>query len=176
MVTYYDSTTQKLPFITNNFNLSNPDTWQFITTGYNDSSNLAAPNPKVALDMVQHKGISAWIAERSGGNGVAMFDSPSSTWTGITQNNSDSGSRLIRSYPNPCIKSINLEFELKKAGNVKIEIVNVFGQHLGFIVNKHYSPGRHIEQYDVSDLPEGTYIYNFRSGEITTTGKFVVIR
>ena len=74
MLTYYDSTLQSLPFLTNDVNLANPGTWNIITPAYNDSPNLAAPYPKVALDMLQQQGADVWIKEGAGGNSVAMFD------------------------------------------------------------------------------------------------------
>ena len=102
MVTFYDATTQKLPFLLNNFNLNNPDNWQVVSTGYNDDNNLAAPYPKVALDLGQKEGANVWTKEGTGGNGVDMFDAPYSTYTGISGNNTGSLARLIGAYPNPC--------------------------------------------------------------------------
>jgi len=101
MVTYYDSTTQKLPFLLNNFKLNNPDNWQVVTTGYNDDDNLSAPYPKVALDLGQKQGVNIWAKEGTGGNGVAMFDAPYSIYTGISGNNTGGLARLIGAYPNP---------------------------------------------------------------------------
>lgn len=176
MLTYFDSTERKLPYLTNNINLANPDSWNVISQAYNDNSNLIAPYPKVKLNIGQQDGMNAWIAEGTGGNGIAMFDAPYSTYTGISGNNTDALVRLIGAYPNPCSKLINIEFELKKEVNVNIEIVDVFGQQVGSIGTRYYSEGRHIVQYDVSDYPAGTYFYNFRIGDFIASGKFTVIR
>jgi hypothetical protein len=56
MVTYYDSTTNKLSFVKHNFNMNIPDSWQVLTSGYNDSTNIDAPYPKVVLNMNLQKG------------------------------------------------------------------------------------------------------------------------
>jgi len=176
MVTYYDSTTQKLPFFLNNFNLKNPDNWQIVTIGYNDDGNLSAPYPKVKVNFGQQDGINAWISEGTGGNGIAMFDASYSTYTGISGHGTGTSAKLIGSYPNPCSNTIKISFELKKTENVTIDMLGIMGQPLGTVTDQDYSAGKHIVKYDVSDLPNGNYLYNFRSGDFNATGKFTVIR
>jgi hypothetical protein len=176
MVTYYDSTLQSLPFLTNDVNLTNPGTWNIISPAYNDSPNLAAPYPKVALDMGQQQGADVWIKEGTGGNGVAMFDAQYSTYAGVSDNNSGTFARLIGAYPNPCSSYIKIAFELQKPEKVTIILMNILDQPLGTVTDQYYSEGKHVVNYDVSNFPEGTYIYNFRSANLTTAGKFTMIR
>ena len=54
--------------------------------------------------------------------------------------------------------------------------MDIMGQTLGTVTDKVYSPGRHVVKYDVSNLPDGNYLYEFRSDDITVTGKFIVIK
>ena len=176
MVTFYDATTQKLPFLLNNFNLNNPDNWQVVTTGYNDDDNLSAPFPKVALNIGQKQGANVWANEGTGGNGIAMFDAPYSTYTGVSEINISTLARLIGAYPNPCSNEIKIAFELKKSGKVTINIQSVLGQPLGTVTDQYYPEGKHVVQYDVSDFPAGTYFYYFRLGDFTASGKFTVVR
>jgi len=51
MMTFFDSTEKKLPFLTNDVNLANPNSWNVNNQGYNDNSNLVAPYPKVDLNV-----------------------------------------------------------------------------------------------------------------------------
>jgi hypothetical protein len=176
MVTYYDSTTQKLPFITKNFNMVNPNSWNAISQGYNDSPVLTSPYPKVQINYNQQKGANVWIKEGTNGNGVAMFDAPYSTYTGISTNSTGSTAKLIASYPNPCSNTIKISFELQKPGKVIIDVLGILGQPLGTVTDQIYSDGRHVVEYDVSGLKEGSYLYKFRAGEFRATGKFVIIR
>jgi hypothetical protein len=177
MVTYYDSTTQKLPFLRKNFNMLNPDSWQIDTPGYNDDSNLSTPYPKVVLNLYQHQGANVWTGERTGGNGVAMFDAPYNTWTGVLETRSTDGSKLISVYPNPCSNEINIAFDLEKTEKVTIKILSILGQHIRTITNQFYLKGKHVVQHDVSKFLPGTYLYKLNSGDgMTTTGKFLIIR
>jgi hypothetical protein len=175
MVTYFDSTNKKLPFLTNDVNLANPDSWNVVSQGYNDNSNLVAPYPKVKVNSGQQDGMNAWIAEGTGGNGVAMFDAPYSTYTGISGQGGTTA-KLIGSYPNPCATTINIAFELKNAGKVTIDVMSIMGQPLGTVTNQDYSAGKHTVKYDVTGLPSGSYLYNFRSGDFSASGKFTVVR
>ena len=176
MVTYFDSTEKKLPLLTNDVNLASPGSWNVISQAYNDSNNLIAPHPKVEINYLHQDGINAWIAEGTGGNGIAMFDAPYSTYTGISGNNMSPSAKLIGSFPNPCSNYLKITFELKDPGNVKIGILDITGQPLGEVTGQNYSSGRHTVQYDVSGLPAGTYLYQFRSGDFNGSGKFTIIR
>jgi hypothetical protein len=176
MVTYFDSTVKKLPFMTNDISLANPNSWNVVSQGYNDNSNLVAPYPKVEVNFGNQDGMNAWISEGTGGNGIALFDAPYSTYTGVSENNIGTSAKLIGSYPNPCSNTIKIVFELKNAGRVTINVTGIMGQALGTVTDQNYPAGRHVVQYNVSGIPGGNYIYKFRSGDFTTTGKFTVIR
>jgi hypothetical protein len=176
MFTYFDTTDKKLPFLKSNFNIPNPDNWIIVTPGYNDSNNISSPGPKVELNIGQPEAMNAWIANRPDGKGIAMFDAPYSTYTGVSEINKGALARLIGAYPNPCNNEIKIAFELKKSGKVIINVLSILGQPLGTVTDRSYLEGMYVVQYDVSDFPAGTYFYNFRSGDFTASGKFTVIR
>jgi len=176
MLTYYDSTLSSLPFLTNDVNLANPGTWNIISNAYNDNGNLVSPLPKVDLNYLQQAGMDAWISQRTNGNGVALFDAPYSTYTGVSEINSADNASLIGAYPNPCSNYVKITFEMKETENVTISLMSIIGQQLGTITNQNYSEGRHVVQYDVSDFPQGIYLYDFRAGEIRGSGKIAIVR
>jgi len=105
IVTYFDSTALKLPYYTHNFNMTDPDTWIELSSGYNDDNNLAVPNPKVATDFATQTGMVAWIGIRVNGNGAAMFDAPFHYPVGISENKITD----VKIYPNPSNGEITLE-------------------------------------------------------------------
>ena len=47
LVTYFDSTTQKLFYVYEGLNLPSVNQWTVESSGYNDQANLVAPWPKV---------------------------------------------------------------------------------------------------------------------------------
>jgi hypothetical protein len=176
LVTYFDSTTKKLPFLTNDVNLASPNSWTVVSQGYNDNGNLVAPYPKVDLNYGKQEGMNAWISEEPGGNGIAMYDAQYLFPVGVSESSTGSSAKLIEAYPNPCSNTINFSFELKKAGKVTIDVTSIVGQPIGTVTDQIYPAGKQVVHYDVSTLPVGNYLYKFRSGEFTATGKFAVIR
>jgi hypothetical protein len=176
MVTYYDSTTQKLPFLLNNFNLKNPDTWQFVTTGYNDDGNLSAPYPKIELNLFQKQGANVWSKEGIGGNGIAMFDAPYSTWTGGSNDIEPANLNSYGAYPNPCSTVVTIWFELQKPENITTSLYDISGNWLGIKNSQTYSTGKSFVKFDISTLSPGCYYYSLMSGRYSHSGKIIVIK
>ena len=147
-----------------------------MNSGYNDSTNLANPNPRVALNYSEEKGACVWVAEGNNGNGIAMFDAPYSTYTGISGNNTNNNDRLFGAYPNPCKDFTNISFELKSAENVKIILYDLYGRSVGKLTDQYFRSGKHDLRYDVSGFPSGTYIYKFQTAGTTLTGRLIGFR
>lgn len=176
MITYFDSTEKKLPFIVNNYNLRNPSQWNVISSGFNDSTNLTSPYPKVNLDFEQHKGINVWSSDQITGDGIAMFDAQYSTYTNIYETNNTDNTRLLGVYPNPCNNSISITFEIIKTEKVTINILNIYGEIIGTVTDQTYPVGRQKVNYDVTNFPPGCYLYTFKSSDNFISGKFSVIK
>jgi hypothetical protein len=176
MVTYYDKSLQRLPYLTNNFNLKNPDTWQFISSGYNDSTTLSAPYPKVALSMDQKKGVSVWTREGDNGNGIAMFDSPSSTWTSVSENNLPGDALQLGLFPNPCNSQVTIWFDLQKNANVSIKAYTTVGQVAAVFTDQNYKAGKHELKCNVNNLLPGSYILKLKTEDGTKSIKLIVVR
>jgi hypothetical protein len=176
MVTYFDSTIQKLPFIKNNCNLLFPNTWQVLSPGYNDSSNILRPYPQVISSYFDHLAVTSWIGMRSGDNGKALFDSPSSTYTGGSNENGYPDALQYDIFPNPCSSKCNIQFELKFPQTVKIKMFTTMGQELTVITDQLYMSGKHILEINVSPYPPGSYIFTIVTNRNSTNGKIIIIR
>ena len=175
IVTYHDSTTQKLPFLLNTFNMTTPDNWQVVSPGYNDSPNLDAPAPKVAMNFGLHQAVMAWSKKGTGGNGVALFDAPNNYWAGIPEND-QTDDNAISVFPNPSSSNATIKFDLNKSGLVNIALFNTDGRYIKTIANQPYQKGKTQVKFDASVLTPGTYFYNFQSVDFSTHGKIIVIR
>ncbi|MCX6248507.1 MAG: T9SS type A sorting domain-containing protein [Bacteroidetes bacterium] len=175
-VTYYDSTLQKLPMVKNQLNLTDPDSWNVISNGYNDSGNLSAPNPMIAVNPNEQNCASLWIADRENGNGVAMFDAQYSTYTDVPKISQNDIVTLFCVTPNPCSYNTSVQFELNRRENVSIEIYNKLGQSLKTIPSSTYEPGKHNMKVDISDIPPGSYYFSFRTSCSSNGGKIIVLR
>ncbi|MFZ4521089.1 MAG: T9SS type A sorting domain-containing protein [Bacteroidales bacterium] len=175
MITYFDSNDQNLPLFNKQFNLDNPDTWNLVTLGYNDSGILKSPWPKVCIDNGNHMAINVWTKESNTGNGVALFDASYIPATGIGQQNQES-SLFISLSPNPCSSEVNVNFGLKTRALVKLLISNMVGQIVGTELEQTYEPGLYHVKYDVTKYPSGIYLCSFTIGSVTKSRKISIVR
>lgn len=174
MATYFDSTNQKLPYIRNDANLSNPNSWSIISSGYNDSSNLKKPYPKIKLALGQQSGANFWIADRSNGNGAAMFDAPFNYPVGIKGNELQPITNLFRVFPNPATTITTIEFQLEDNCDVRISLTNSFGQLINDKILRSCPKGKSMSTIDLSQYPEGIYVINFSTGNSSDNKKIII--
>jgi hypothetical protein len=176
LVTYFDSTNQKLPYIVHGMNMDNPQTWNIISTGYNDNTgDLSNPYPKVEINPVVTRVANVWSAEGTG-EGIAMFDAEYSTYEGISQIHQSDAVSLEGAFPNPASTKTSIVFTLTKPSNVTITLYSIFGQELNIITNETYNIGRNTVDLDVTTLPQGTYIYSFKAENFSASGRISIVR
>jgi hypothetical protein len=176
LVTYFDSTTQKLPYVWQNFNMSNPSVWNVGTDAYNDNPGLIAPYPKVEINPLLSKTADVWIQDRTNGNGEALFDAKYSNYDGVKENAKDNTVTLSGVRPNPCNESTSIGFKLKQPENVTITLYDIYGKPEQVITDKPYNAGNFDEKVDLSGLAAGSYYFKFKAGDFVSSGKIIVIR
>ncbi|MDH3268743.1 MAG: S8 family peptidase [Ignavibacteria bacterium] len=71
---------------------------------------------------------------------------------------------LLQNYPNPFNPSTTIEFSIPQTSNVAIEIFNVVGERVASLINQTLDAGFHNINFDASNLPSGTYIYQLKAG------------
>lgn len=117
----------------------------YIFDGWSGDHTLE-PNPALIM-MNQNKIITALFRKISTSNENEMLSSQT---------------RLGQIYPNPFTTETIIPFEIKEAANIKISIINLFGQEICTIVNKPLSPGKYTLYWNGSDksgtrVMEGIY-------------------
>jgi len=175
IVTWFDSTTMKLPYYRNEFNMTDPNTWSGLTVGYNDLLNLADPHPQVVMDFGMHNGINAWTGIREDGNGASMFDASFLYYTGIPEKNDNQNRFSIRVFPNPASEYTTLEFELLQTEKVELNLFSSSGQSLA-ISRQTCSPGKHQMKLDLSKCRAGIYIVTLSTTDFFSSEKISVFR
>jgi len=85
------------------------------------------------------------------------------------------GYQILPLTPNPSINETLLQWEMPKAANIYLEIVNLYGQTIKRLVNTRYSNGQHQLLIDTSDLTSGTYLIQLNTDtEIRLSRKLVI--
>jgi len=172
-VVMYNATQQKIALLRKGVNLSQPDTWQVISPGFNDDATLENPYPQVATNVGVHQVAMTWVKEGQGGNGVALFDAPYHFYTGTNDPTGSPGQADMKVFPNPAAGRLHIDLSPFRSGQAAtLEIFNQYGQHMGTV-----AVGQHDRalDLDVSSWSRGMYLLRLVSnGGTVTEGKVVV--
>ncbi|SFQ49909.1 T9SS type A sorting domain-containing protein [Hymenobacter arizonensis] len=77
-------------------------------------------------------------------------------------------------YPNPATATSQLDYDVKKAGPVTVELLDSKGNKLRTLVaTTEQEKGPHTQQLDLRDLPAGTYFYKIITKAGSETKRFV---
>ena len=88
---------------------------------------------------------------------------------------------LKGNYPNPFNPSTEINFSLKDAGNTKLEIYNIKGQHVRTLVNDYLEPNFYSIIWDGTDennhaASSGVYFYKLKVGEFEEIKKMILLK
>jgi Secretion system C-terminal sorting domain/SprB repeat len=101
-------------------------------------------------------------------NGCVIIDSINFVITGTGVDLPDG--QLIQIYPNPTSGIVNLEFDLIKKQEIKIQVINILGQ---LLMTKTIDPGKQISTLDLKKLPPGFYTIRMIFKEQTVSRKII---
>ncbi|MBF9143327.1 T9SS type A sorting domain-containing protein [Hymenobacter properus] len=77
-------------------------------------------------------------------------------------------------YPNPAAATSQLDYEVKKAGPVTVNLLDKNGNQLRTLLNEpNAEKGAHTQTLNLSDLPAGTYYYQIITTGAKETKRFV---
>ena len=77
-------------------------------------------------------------------------------------------------YPNPAAPTSQLDYEVKKAGPVTVDLLDKDGNKLRTLLTEpNAEKGQHTQPLDLHDLPAGTYFYKITTKGNSQTKRFV---
>ncbi|MBK7978792.1 MAG: T9SS type A sorting domain-containing protein [Ignavibacteriae bacterium] len=88
---------------------------------------------------------------------------------------------LYQNYPNPFNPTTKIKYsipanEKRETANVKIIVYDVLGKEIKTLVNENKSPGNYEVNFDASNLANGVYYYQLKSGDFVQTKKMVLLK
>ena len=89
--------------------------------------------------------------------------------------------QLYDNYPNPFNPVTNIKFDLPKAGRVSVRVYDLGGRLVKTLVDEKMARSTHTVQLDGSDdggrrVASFTYYYRVTSGNITDTGRMMLVK
>ena len=88
---------------------------------------------------------------------------------------------ISQNYPNPFNPETEIQYQLPKAGHVRIQIYNLLGQSVRILVDGMREAGMYTVRWDGrdgsgTDLPSGVYFYTFEAGDFHAAHRMVLIK
>lgn len=81
---------------------------------------------------------------------------------------------LAQNYPNPFNPSTKIEYRVKEAGLVSLEVYNILGVKVATLINEYMPAGIYIADFVAFDLASGVYIYKLSVNNFTQTRKMIL--
>jgi len=87
----------------------------------------------------------------------------------------------LGNHPNPFVGSTSIDFAIKEASNVKVDVYNLKGQLVRSLVNESKAQGEYSLNWDSRDnngLPvaAGVYLYKIQAGKFSSSKKMVLLK
>lgn len=79
-------------------------------------------------------------------------------------------------YPNPATAKTTVHFKINASNQVTVNLIDSKGNHAKTLVSGIYAPGEHRIEVDLTDLPTGTYISQFKSGFYQEAKKLIIAK
>lgn len=83
---------------------------------------------------------------------------------------------LYQNHPNPFNGETTITYQLETGGEPELEVFNITGQRIMNLNHGYRAPGLHRIHIDLAQFPTGVYLYRLKSGQISQTRKFTVIK
>lgn len=83
---------------------------------------------------------------------------------------------LSQNYPNPFNPTTLIRFGLPQDAEVKLEILNLSGQHVATLLQARQAAGYHNVEFDAGHLASGAYFYRLTAANFSAMKKLMLLR
>jgi len=83
---------------------------------------------------------------------------------------------LRQNYPNPFNPITTIKYSIPLSGQVSLVVYNTLGQEVKTLFNGIQRAGNYLATFDGSELASGVYLYQLKSGSVSITKKFVLLK
>jgi hypothetical protein len=98
------------------------------------------------------------------------------TSVGIDKDLTPKDFTLNQNYPNPFNPITQIQYEMKSAGQVNMELFDIRGAKIRTLINENKPEGSYKFAFDGSQLSSGVYFYSMTANGITKTRKLVLMK
>ncbi len=84
--------------------------------------------------------------------------------------------KLYANFPNPFNNATSIKYYLPHTAWVQISVYNLTGQLISVLVNEEQKMGDHFTLWDAGEQDSGIYFMVLRSGDYSTTQKWILVK
>jgi uncharacterized protein (DUF1501 family) len=96
--------------------------------------------------------------------------------SGVQENFISNRFSLGDCHPNPAKSQVDITFRINSNSHVQLNLLDINGRQLKNLLNEEKEAGDHSIKTDVSELTNGTYLYQIKAGLLNETKKLIVLR
>lgn len=85
-------------------------------------------------------------------------------------------SLITSARPNPFSGNTVISYQITKPGNVVLSVHDALGNKVRVLVDEYQSAGKHETILEANDLPAGVLYYKISIGEVTKSGKIILVK
>lgn len=83
---------------------------------------------------------------------------------------------LGQAFPNPASTEVKFHFSLAEAGKTSLKVYDMTGREIKSLVDDQLDAGNYTYGLDVSQMPQGIYLYTLTAGNTVMTRRLTVTR
>jgi len=85
--------------------------------------------------------------------------------------------KLSQNYPNPFNPTTNIGFEIFEPGFVEIDLIDLSGKIIGYVLNENKSAGKYEITFNSRGFSSGTYFYSLKvNGKLMNVKKMIILK
>lgn len=83
---------------------------------------------------------------------------------------------LFQNYPNPFNPTTKIKYEIPKSVHVQLKVYDILGREIATLVNEQKPAGSYEVEFNASNLSNGVYFYELRTGDFRNIKKLVLLK
>jgi hypothetical protein len=135
---------------------------------------FAQPNTVFHRDSLPETGTYTVLTAQQGECGTGNFEL--TLTTEVAANEVQVGGAIFETYPNPFSDKLTVQFELSKAGNAMLEIMEATGRRAALLANGWMTAGWHSLEWEGREMPPGGYFMRLCGGEKCMVKRVVLVK
>ena len=120
-------------------------------------------------------GTDNWLIGWTALDGLGFLDSESQVGIETLSEEVPAHFTVAQNYPNPFNPTTTIEFQLKRAQHVQLNVFDILGRQVALLLDEVTPAGSYRLQFDAGELAAGAYIYQIKTAAATVNKTMMLL-